>query len=143
MILKIVDANGAVLGAVNVCENNYVGEVSVNGTFHCEAKVADLDTIFGTNDAEIVVCINGGNKMDLVKDAILFFKMVGGSDALGEKGFDTGDIMTVEYCDEIVKLCRKYGIQCDDTMPYGVLDAEYDLEKFFKSKLEEAVKGGN
>ena len=58
MILKIVDANGTVLGAVNVYENNYNGEVSVNDTFHCEAGVADLDTIFGTNDSEIVVCIN-------------------------------------------------------------------------------------
>ena len=58
MILKIVDANGTVLGAVNVYENNYNGEVSVNDTFHCEAEVADLDTIFGTNDSEIVVCIN-------------------------------------------------------------------------------------
>ena len=79
---------------------------------------------------------------DLVKDATSFFKMVGASDELSNKGFDTGDIMTVEYCEEIVKLCRKYGISCDDTMPYGILDAEYNLERFFKSKLEEAVKGG-
>ncbi len=79
---------------------------------------------------------------NLVSDAISFFKMVGASDGLSNKGFDTGDIMTVEYCEEIVKLCRTYGISCDDTMPYGILDAEYDLERFFKSKLEEAVKGG-
>ena len=79
---------------------------------------------------------------DLVKDAITFFKMVGGSDALSDKGFDTGDIMPLEYCNEIVELCQKYDIAWDDTMPYGILDAEYDLERFFKSKLEEAVKGG-
>ena len=66
---------------------------------------------------------------DLVKDAIAFFKMVGGSDALSDKGFDTGDIMPLEYCNEIVELCQKY-------------DIEYDLEKFFKTKLEGAVKGG-
>ena len=45
MILKIVDANGTVLGAVNVYENNYNGEVSVNDTFHCNADAVDLDTI--------------------------------------------------------------------------------------------------
>ena len=44
---------------------------------------------------------------DLVKDAIAFFKMVGGSDALSDKGFDTGDIMPLEYCNEIVELCKK------------------------------------
>lgn len=57
MILKIVDANGTVLGAVDVYKNNYNGEVSVNDTFHCKAVEGDLDTIFGTNDKEIVVCI--------------------------------------------------------------------------------------
>lgn len=140
MILKIVDAKGTVLGAVNVYENNYDGEVSVNDTFHCKAVVENLDTIFGTNDSEVVVCINKEvmQLKDLVTDAISFFKMVGASDELSNKGFDTGDIMTVEYCEEIVKLCKKYGISCDDTMPYGILDAEYDLEKFFKSKLNEA-----
>ena len=79
---------------------------------------------------------------DLVNDAIAFFKMVGGSDALSDKGFDTGDIMPLEYCNEIIELCKKYNIACDDTMPNGILDAEYDLEKFFKTRLEEAVKGG-
>ena len=144
MILRIVDAKGTVLGAVNVYENNYDGGVSVNDTFHCNAAVMDLDTIFGTNDSEIVVCINKEvmQLKDLVTDAISFFKMVGASDELSNKGFDIGDIMTVEYCEEIVKLCKKYDISCDDTMPYGILDAEYDLEKFFKLKLEEAISGG-
>ena len=79
---------------------------------------------------------------DLVTDAIVFFKMVGESDGLSNKGFSTGEIMTVEYGEKIVELCNKYGIECDDSMPYGILDAEYEIEKFFKSKLEEAVKGG-
>ena len=76
---------------------------------------------------------------NLVEDAISFFKMVGGSDALSDKGFDTGDIMTLEYCNEIVELCKKYGIECDDSMPYGILDAEYELEMFFKAKLQGGV----
>lgn len=138
MILKILDANGTVLGAVNVYENNYNGEVSGNDTFHCEAEVADLDTIFGTNDSEIVVCINKEviQLKDLVNDAILFFKIIGGSDELSNKGFDTAEIMTVEYGEKIVELCNKYGIECDDSMPYGILDAEYELEEFFKNKLQ-------
>lgn len=138
MILKILDANGTVLGAVNVYENNYNGEVSVNDTFHCEAVVENLDTIFGTNDSEVVVCINKEvmQLKDLVTDAVSFFKMVGESDGLSNKGFDTGEIMTVEYGEKIVQLCKKYGIKCDDSMPYGILDAEYELEKFFKNKLQ-------
>lgn len=138
MILKILDANGTVLGAVNVYENNYNGEVSVNDTFHCEAVVENLDTIFGTNDSEVVVCINKEvmQLKDLVTDAVSFFKMVGESDGLSNKGFDTGEIMAVEYGEKIVQLCKKYGIKCDDSMPYGILDAEYELEKFFKNKLQ-------
>ena len=62
---------------------------------------------------------------------------------LAERNFDNGDIMTVDYCNKIVELANKYGIDCDDTMPYGILNAEDDLEKFFKSKLDETVKGGN
>lgn len=79
---------------------------------------------------------------DFVTDAISFFKMVGASDELAERNFDNKDIMTAEYCSEIVELCEKYGIKCDDTMPYGILDAEYELERFFKTKLENSVKGG-
>ena len=231
MILKIVDSKGTVLGAVNVYENNCNGEVFINDTFHCEAKVDDLDTIFGTNDSEVVVCIdkeviknvwklflelnleiqkefdplswvdvtyyddgtgtisfadtgeekdqdeffykmekitsfiNGYgyeaelkkfpadrdcpydevtilidfgeiNMKNLVVDAIVFFKMVGESDGLSNKGFDTAEIMTVDYCDKIIDFCKKYGIECDDSMPYGILDAEYELEKFFKAELK-------
>ena len=79
---------------------------------------------------------------DFVTDAISFFKMVGASDELAVRNFDNKDIMTVEYCNEIVVSCRKYGIECDDTMPYGILDAEYELERFFKTKLENSVNGG-
>ncbi|WP_405283112.1 hypothetical protein [Methanobrevibacter sp.] len=79
---------------------------------------------------------------NLVNDAIAFFKMVGGSDELSNKGFSTAEVMPLDYCNKIVELANKYGIECDSTMPYGILDAEYDLEKFFKSKLEEAVNGG-
>ena len=78
---------------------------------------------------------------DLVDDAIIFFKMVGATDELAKRNFDNCDVMTVDYCNMINGLADKYGIKCDPTMPYGILDAEYELEKFFKSKLEESVKG--
>ena len=58
MILKIISENGTVLGAVNVHENNENGDVSVIDTFHCEAVEADWDTLFGSNEAEIIVKIN-------------------------------------------------------------------------------------
>ena len=60
MILKILDANGTVLGAVNVYENNYNGEVSIIDTFHCKAVETGFDTIFGSNDQEVVVQIKRG-----------------------------------------------------------------------------------
>lgn len=58
MILKIVDS-AVVIAAVQVYENNYDGAVSIMDTFHCKAEVANNDTIFGTNDAEVVICIRG------------------------------------------------------------------------------------
>ena len=80
---------------------------------------------------------------DLVTDAIVFFKMIGAANELVERNFDNGDIMTVDYCNKIVELANKYGIDCDDTMPYGILNAEDELSEFFKNSLEKAVEGGN
>ena len=71
MILKIVDANGTVLGAVNVYENNYNGEVSVNDTFHCNADAVDLDTIFGTNDQEVAIQLDHNLKRKFAADEIV------------------------------------------------------------------------
>ena len=48
--------------------------------------------------------------------------------------------MPLEYCNEIVELCQKYDIACDDTMPYGILDAEYDLEKFLINIVTDNIK---
>lgn len=60
MILKIVDDTDAVIAAIHVYENNYNAEVSVIDTFHCKAEVLNFDTIFGSNDPEIVVQIKRG-----------------------------------------------------------------------------------
>lgn len=102
---------------------------------------SDCDCPYG----EVTIRINfGGNDMkDLVADAILFYKMIGAANELAERNFDNGDIMTVDYCNKIVELANKYGIDCDATMPYGILNAEDELSELFRNKLEEAVKGGN
>lgn len=94
--------------------------------------------------SEVTIRIDfGGNEMkDLVTDAIIFFKMIGAANELAERNFDNGDIMTVDYCNKIVELANKYGIDCDDTMPYGILDAEENLSEFFRNTLEKVVKGG-
>lgn len=94
--------------------------------------------------SEVTIKINfGGNVMkDLVTDAIVFYNMIGAANELAERNFDNGDIMTVDYCNKIVELANKYGIDCDDTMPYGILNAEDELSEFFRNTLEKAVKGG-
>ena len=71
MILKIVDANGAVLGAVNVYENNYDGEVSIIDTFHVDAEETGFDTVFGTNDQEIVIQLDQNLKRNFVAEEIV------------------------------------------------------------------------
>ena len=47
--------------------------------------------------------------------------------------------MTVEYGEKIVQLCKKYGIECDDSMPYGILDAEYELDE---ARIDINFEGG-
>ncbi len=60
MILKVLDESGAVIAAVHAYENNYDGNVSVIDTFHCNAIEIGFDTIFGSNDQEVVVQIRRG-----------------------------------------------------------------------------------
>ncbi|MBQ6629884.1 MAG: hypothetical protein IJH65_13845 [Methanobrevibacter sp.] len=60
MILKILDENAVVIAAIQVYENNYDGNVSVMDTFHCNAFETGFDTIFGSNDQEVVVQIKRG-----------------------------------------------------------------------------------
>ena len=71
MILKIVDANGTVLGAVNVYENNYNGEVSVNDTYHCDVEAVELDSVFGTNDKSVAIQLDHNLKRKFAADEIV------------------------------------------------------------------------
>ena len=60
MILKIVNENAVVIAAIQVYENNYDGAVSVMDTYHCDVSETGFDTIFGSNDQEVVVQIKRG-----------------------------------------------------------------------------------
>ena len=71
MILKVVDENNGTIGAVYVYENNENGELSIMDTFHVDAKETGLDTIFGTNDQEIVIQLDQNLKRNLVADEIV------------------------------------------------------------------------
>ena len=57
MILKVLDESGAVIAAVHAYENNYDGNVSIMDTYHCYVIETSFDTIFGSNDQEVVVQI--------------------------------------------------------------------------------------
>lgn len=71
MIVKIVDLNGVVLGAAALNENNFDGEISVNDTFHADVKETGFDTVFGTNDQEVVIQLNQNLKRNFAADEIV------------------------------------------------------------------------
>lgn len=56
MIVKILDQNGHVAGGVQVYENNFDGEVSIQDTYHVEIiEDNGRDDVFGTNEEQITV----------------------------------------------------------------------------------------
>ena len=58
MILKIVDVNNSTIGAVQVYENNENGELCVQDTYHIKGVTENCDSVFGTNETEVVVTID-------------------------------------------------------------------------------------
>ena len=54
MILKIVDVNNSTIGAVQVYENNENGELCVQDTYHIKDVTDNCDSVFGTNETELV-----------------------------------------------------------------------------------------
>lgn len=58
MILKIVDENNSTIGAVNVYENDENGKICVQDTYHINAIADGFDSVFGTNDAQLMVKID-------------------------------------------------------------------------------------
>lgn len=114
----------------------------IDSGFAAELVMFPADKECPYDEATIKIKFGGINMKELVEDAIAFYKMIGGANQLAEKGFDTGETMPLDYCNKIVELCKKYEIPCDDSMPYGILNAEDLLYEFFEKTLKEATKGG-
>ena len=60
MILKVVDENKSTIGAVKVYENNFDGKIEVQDTCHIEAVENGFDSVFESNDEEVIVIIDIG-----------------------------------------------------------------------------------
>lgn len=58
MILKVLDENNSTIGAVQVYENNENGELCVQDTYHIKDVTDNCDSVFGTNETELVVTID-------------------------------------------------------------------------------------
>ncbi|MBR2557959.1 MAG: hypothetical protein IKE95_06315 [Methanobrevibacter sp.] len=58
MILRIFDKNNGTIGAVHVYENNENGELCVQDTYHIKNVSDSCDSVFGTNETELVVTID-------------------------------------------------------------------------------------
>ena len=58
MILKVVDENNSIIGAVQVYENNENGELDVQDTYHIKKVTDNCDSVFGTNETELTVTID-------------------------------------------------------------------------------------
>lgn len=71
MILKISDENNSTIAAVHVYENNENGELSIMDTFHVDAKETGFDTVFGTNDQEVVIQLDHNIKRKFAADEIV------------------------------------------------------------------------
>ena len=63
MIIKIWNKDNYVSG-VFAYEDNANGDVFVQDTYHCDAEEGEFDTIFGTNEKEIIVKLPGDETME-------------------------------------------------------------------------------
>ncbi len=48
------------------------------------------------------------NQTEIVDDIITFFKRLGASNELSNRNFDTGEFLSLDYCNFIVDLAKKY-----------------------------------
>lgn len=71
MILKVVDEIKGTIGAVQVYENNENGNVSIMDTYHVDAEETGFDTVFGTNDEEVVIQLDQKLKRNFVAEEIV------------------------------------------------------------------------
>ena len=50
-------------------------------------------------------------QVELVDDIITFFQKFGASNELSNRNFDTGDFFSEEYCNFVLDLAKKYGVE--------------------------------
>lgn len=75
---------------------------------------------------------------ELANDIIKFFKTVGATDELSDRGFDNSEIMTAEYGNYIIDTGKKYGLYDENKEAKDVnyvLNLEDELVELFKDKL--------
>lgn len=78
------------------------------------------------------------NKTELVDDIITFFQKLGASNELSNHNFDTGEFLSLEYCNYIIDLAKKYGLydEVEEAKDVNyVVSLEDELTSFFREKL--------
>lgn len=77
-------------------------------------------------------------QVELVEDIITFFQKLGASNELSNRNFDTGEFLSLEYCNYIIDLAKKYGVydEVEEAKDVNyVVTLEDELVGFFREKL--------
>lgn len=80
------------------------------------------------------------NQTEIVDDIITFFKRLGASNELSNRNFDTGEFLSLDYCNFIYDLAKKYGLydEVEESKDVNyVVTLEDELTGFFRGKLLE------
>ena len=78
--------------------------------------------------------------IELVNDITTFFQKLGASNELSNRNFDTGDFFSVEYCNYVLDLGKKYGLYDEIKEAKDVnyiMNLEDELSDYFKEMLLE------
>ena len=81
------------------------------------------------------------NQTEIVDDIITFFKRLGASNELSNRNFDTGEFLSLDYCNFIYDLAKKYGLydEVEESKDVNyVVTLEDNLTAFFRGKLLES-----
>lgn len=81
------------------------------------------------------------NQTEMVDDIITFFKRLGASNELSNRNFDTGEFLSLEYCNFIYDLAKKYDLydEVEEAKDVNyVVTLEDGLTDFFRGKLLES-----
>ena len=78
------------------------------------------------------------NNTEIVDDIITFFQKLGASNELSNRNFDTGEFLSLEYCNYIIDLAKKYGLydEVEEAKDVNyVVTLEDELADYFRDKL--------